>query len=276
MNENKYTEEGNEDILFREPNTRAGYDERAAEVRSTEGKSASELEADLTRIRQEMDHTIRTLEQKFSPGEIVDRIFHSLRQGPADYVGNFGRHIRDNPIPAALTGISLVWLMASTGSPSHTSRTSMSTTGLKEKAEGIKEKLSETTSRITSKASDMLHSVKDKKRQVGEKLESTREEVSDRKSEISSSVREMRERSQNGLDYLREHPLVLGAIGLAIGSLVGASIPSTRKEDQWFGEKRDQALEQAKEFGKEQVERGQVAAQTGLQAAKEEADRLTH
>lgn len=275
MNEDKYTEEGREDILFRDPTIRAGYDERAGEVRSTEGKSAGELEADLARIRQEMDYTIRTLEQKFSPGEIVDRIFHSLSQGPADYAGNLGRHIRDNPIPATLAGISLAWLMASTGSHSYTSRTS-TTAHWKEKAGEIKEKLSETASRIGSKASEVSHSMQEKKRHASDKFKATREEVGGRRSEMVASVKEMGERSRTGLDYIHEHPLILGAIGIAVGSIIGAALPPTRKEDQLFGEKRDEALQQAKEYGKEQAERGQALAKSSLLSTREESDRLTH
>jgi ElaB/YqjD/DUF883 family membrane-anchored ribosome-binding protein len=282
MNEDKYTEEVREDILFRDPTTRAGYDERASEVRSTEGKSASELEADLARIRQEMDYTIRTLEQKFSPSEIVDRIFHSLGKGPADYAGNLGRHIRDNPIPATLAGISLAWLMVSTGSPSYTYRTKTTPDwkekngGIKEKLSETKEKLSETASRIGSKASEVSHSVQEKKRQASEKFKATREEVGGRRSEMYASVREMGERSRTGLEYIHEHPLLLGAIGIAVGSIIGAALPPTRKEDQLFGEKRDEALQQAKEFGKEQAERGRTLAKSSLQSACEEPDRLTH
>ena len=44
---------------------------------------------------------------------------------------------------------------------------------------------------------------------------------------------------------LRENPLPVGAIALALGLAAGLAIPATRMEDQWVGEYRDRALDEA-------------------------------
>ncbi len=41
-------------------------------------------------------------------------------------------------------------------------------------------------------------------------------------------------------EIIEQQPLVLGAIGLAVGALVGAMLPRTRMEDEYLGEARDQ------------------------------------
>ena len=79
------------------------------------------------------------------------------------------------------------------------------------------------------------------------------------------SVAEQAGRAQSTIAWLaREQPLVLGAIGLAIGALVGAGLPRTQREDEVMGETSDQfkssAREQAREhFAQAREAGGQVA-----------------
>src|SRR3546814_14833927 len=76
---------------------------------------------------------------------------------------------------------------------------------------------------------------------------------------------------------LDERPLGLGVLGLAVGAIAGASLPSTRREGEWLGEARDEFVEHAKHVGRDEAERvGRVAesaTQAAKHAAKEEADR---
>jgi hypothetical protein len=72
---------------------------------------------------------------------------------------------------------------------------------------------------------------------------------------------------------LQEHPLVLGSIGLAIGAALGAGLPPTRREDELMGEKRDELLEQAKETGREQLDKAKRIAAATQEATQEEAQR---
>jgi hypothetical protein len=52
--------------------------------------------------------------------------------------------------------------------------------------------------------------------------------------------RALREQGRQGLDYVvRDQPLILGAIGLAVGAAVGALIPNTEAENRLMGETRD-------------------------------------
>jgi 2-methylisocitrate lyase-like PEP mutase family enzyme len=63
------------------------------------------------------------------------------------------------------------------------------------------------------------------------------------------------ERARGGWDsMLNEHPLALGAIGLAIGAVVAAMAPRTEKEDQLMGQARDDLLDKAKQAGTEKLE----------------------
>jgi hypothetical protein len=54
---------------------------------------------------------------------------------------------------------------------------------------------------------------------------------------------------------LRESPLAVGAVTLALGTAVGLALPQTARENQLMGEARDSLLERAQDFAQETVER---------------------
>src|SRR5439155_18308784 len=72
------------------------------------------LEAELRQTRSRMDERLTELRDRMTPGQILDDVTGYLRgsQG-AEFANNLMATLRSNPVPAALTGIGLVWLMAS-------------------------------------------------------------------------------------------------------------------------------------------------------------------
>jgi hypothetical protein len=86
-------------------------------------RTASEIERDLDRTRAEMGQTIDALQERLSPGQLFEqgmRYFYSgggrsFTDGAAEFAQNFGRAVRDNPIPFALVTTGLVWLMLGRG-----------------------------------------------------------------------------------------------------------------------------------------------------------------
>ena len=68
--------------------------------------------------------------------------------------------------------------------------------------------------------------------------------------DVSNTAREQWERARGGVEYLvNEQPLALGAIGLAIGAILGAAAPRTRMEEQTIGQASRNLAEKAKEAG---------------------------
>ncbi|MGQ0752019.1 MAG: DUF3618 domain-containing protein, partial [Betaproteobacteria bacterium] len=83
--------------------------------------------------------------------------------------------------------------------------------------------------------------------------------------------RQQAERAREGFDYmLREQPLALGAIGLAVGAVVAAAVPRTRREDEWMGEASDRIGEQAKDLAGEQLDKARQMVSEATHAATEE------
>ena len=73
-------------------------------------------------------------------------------------------------------------------------------------------------------------------------------------------------------DVLESEPLILGAIGLAVGAAIGALLPRTHTEDRYLGETRDRLREEAEAYAREQFERGKAVAEEAYRTAKAEAE----
>lgn len=74
------------------------------------------IERDLEHTRSRLDATIDALQQKLSPGQAVDEALAWFKEGGGGEFGrNLGRTVREHPMPVALIGIGLAWLIASSG-----------------------------------------------------------------------------------------------------------------------------------------------------------------
>ncbi|MDF3073660.1 MAG: hypothetical protein K0S54_1327 [Alphaproteobacteria bacterium] len=80
-----------------------------------------------------------------------------------------------------------------------------------------------------------------------------------------------REGTNQVLTAMREQPLVVGAVLIAIGAAIGAALPSSRKEDELMGKTRDRLRGKATEFGEDVVHRAGHVAKTAMRAADEKA-----
>lgn len=125
-----------------------------------------------------------------------------------DFVSAIGGAVRDNPLPAALIGMGLVWLLTGGKSPAKAA---------------------------FGAASDGLSTLG---AQVTEGVRSARGAVFDTAASAVDGVRNGASiaimRSTLG-DILQQQPLLLGAVGLAIGAGVGASLPISDYETEYLG-----------------------------------------
>lgn len=297
--------------------------------RSTEdNRRPEEIEHDLDVTRAEVSSTIDAIQSKLTPGQMMDQAFAYARTSlPADFGANLGNTIRDNPVPVALVGVGLAWLMMSgknsdgqararrqeahkvrvvTGGnaaydfdydDSYGSRYSSGTqaegsqdgamrraaSAVSEKAGDLKERASETGRNVMDKASELGHKISDSASSLTDRARNMTHEARDRMQgttgETRARVNELGHRSQE--QYYRakdsfsrmldEQPLVLGVLGVAVGTLLGAALPSTRREDEMMGRKRDDLVEKAKHTASEQAERLKESAKHVAEVAKDEA-----
>ncbi|HTJ58742.1 MAG TPA: DUF3618 domain-containing protein [Devosiaceae bacterium] len=85
----------------------------------THGKTAAQLELEVAEQRERLERRVAELQQRMSAGRIVDEVLNYAKSsGGNDFVTNLGRSVRVNPMPVALTGIGLAWLMTRANSNS--------------------------------------------------------------------------------------------------------------------------------------------------------------
>ena len=241
------------------------------------GRSPDTILAEIERTRGEMDTTLTAIEQRLTPGQLVDQGLDYLRNtGANEFVHNLGGQVKNNPMPIALVGIGIAWLMASGRKPPQSQYSSdhwysdTATSG----AAALRDQASGMTQSAKDKMSQGSQAVKERISAVGSSLSSAGQAASERVGNLTDSARNQVGRAREGVDYmLREQPLALGAIGVAIGAIFAAMAPRTRKEDELLGDTRDRLMDQAKEVGKEKLEQAKEVANVAVGAVTKEAEK---
>lgn len=83
---------------------------------STE-KSSADIQQEIEADRQRIEDRIDAIQERMSPGQLVDELLaYAKGSGGGEYVSNLGKALKANPMPVALMGVSLAWLMAKQGS----------------------------------------------------------------------------------------------------------------------------------------------------------------
>jgi hypothetical protein len=124
-------------------------------------------------------------------------------------------------------------------------------------------KAAEACDSAAGRASATYDSAADQVRRVGDTLRSTASNVGGSVSGAGRNIAAM----------LHDQPLVLAGLGLAIGALIGAVLPSSDVEDELMGESSNAVKRQATEFVEEQAEKGKAVAEEAWQGAKAEAQK---
>jgi Protein of unknown function (DUF3618) len=77
-------------------------------------KSAADIERDVQQSRANIEHTLDAIQERLSPGQLVDQAIGYFRGGRGvDFARNLGDSIAANPIPVTLMGVGLAWMMIS-------------------------------------------------------------------------------------------------------------------------------------------------------------------
>ena len=218
-------------------------------------KSPQEVQREVQQSRADVEETLEAIQERLSPGQMFEQVVDYMRSSNgSDFVRNLGTMVRDNPVPVALVGTGLVWLMLSssrsTPAPIRWRGRSAGVVwrdrhggGLSEDAgqgAGWGESARETAREWSEGARSQARGVGDRARRLGA---SARDRVSETGEQLWQGARDAGDRAsyygqrarRGFFDTLHEQPLVLGALGLAAGAAIGAALPTTDKEDEWLG-----------------------------------------
>jgi ElaB/YqjD/DUF883 family membrane-anchored ribosome-binding protein len=258
--------------------------------------TTKQLEREVDSTRGRIEETLEELRERLSPPLLIEEALGFAKEnGGADFVRNLGRQVADNPLPVALMGAGLAWLMiapnrSSDGGSTRAGRLdelertqtmanydnnrssemgdSHDTTGMTEKAKEMLSRASDTMGGMRDRASDMMGRAKETTSGAYGKVSGTvGRSMSSAMETVSSAVPNTR-----GLaTFLQEEPMVLAGVGVALGAIIGALLPTTEIEERYIGPTAEQLKEQAKSMAREQWERGKEMAAGGWDEAKDAA-----
>ena len=261
-------------------------------------KSAAELERDAEIARAKVADTAESIRNKMSPGQLIDEFTGLFTGGDgAATLANLKAQVRDNPLPLTLVGAGLAWRMLGEGASSTTARgarsfdqTLDSSTrdtwtsddeyqddeyqdeeyqgGERTRAgSSIGEALSDAAASVTSVASDAAGAATGTARAARQRLSSAA-------NRYGSGATDMAARAKHSAqDMLQREPLVVAALGLAVGTAIGAMLPRTALEDEQMGRYRDKIRDTAEGMLEKGMEGAKEVAAEAYQTIKEEADR---
>lgn len=304
-----------------------------------EPRNPAEIELEIQRTRARMTENVDALTWKLSPDRLKARARYKLHEtqeavvekvrDTAHEVGDQARQagsglfglMRENPIPTAMIGAGVAWLIAGsrrhardefdsedsyggyyapdayvpvdtaattgvgTGAvgtaaggiqSSHADLESEQGRGMGERAAEMRERVSEKTAhareRVAEKTAHARERVRDKAHMASERASDLRHDAADRARHLRHGAADRARRTRGWAEQqMDENPLVMGAAVLALGAVVGSLVPTTRREDELIGPRRDRLMDRARSTMHEAREVIGTTARETIDSVKEEA-----
>jgi len=271
-------------------------------------RELASLRADIRQTRERMGHTVEDIGERLNPERLKDQLksnLHDATLGKAEDMArsaidrvdrtrsSISDSIRDNPIPAAMVGIGLGWLLLNgrrdndhngvrhswesghgrsdnsrygKGSDRGSSFQPIGSQRPHEESRGVMDRGEDLVHRAGDRVTEMAHDARDSVGDMAERAQEVLENTGARaRTAPGDFARETRYRTQRVEDRfeetLYESPLAVGAAAAAIGLAIGLSAPGTRRESEWMGAKRDEVVGRAKEATRDAGERVREVAE---------------
>ena len=306
------------------------------------------IERDLDQTRARLDSRLTELQDRLSPGQVIDDLMGYFRGSEgADFGRSLLDSVRANPLPAAVTGIGLAWLMAinprggaaqpapaASGAIRVYPRATAFGDGGHEamverlrsvdqsfardpdeadhayterldqargQAMGLARHAQETTESFGQRIRDVLASAAqslgagahDLRDQAGAAAGAAGSAVSSLGSGLRSGAQAAGGAAQGGMSWaggalsqggqaagatggnllaaLTDSPVLLGALGVAAGALLGALLPQSEQEGAALGGVAGQARDTVRSLAQQAVDGGTHVTQAVMDAGRESA-----
>ncbi len=192
--------------------------------------------------------------------------------------------IRANPLPAALTGVGLTWLLmnrssapsaAGAGYPRYRpdgrslnqARPYTDRSTVTETVDGVKDTAASVAGQAQRKAGDVVDTVQDTAGGLVDTVQETAGGL------VDQAQYRTRQASGGVQRLVQENPLMAAGVSAALGAATGFYLSPTRGEDQLVGKLRDNVMGQAQEVTQDAMEKVQRVAGEAQDTVKKEAER---
>jgi len=247
-------------------------------------RTAEEIEAEVEASRNDLDRNVEALKQKMTPGQLFDEASRMMGGAGQQVASRFADQAKANPMPLAVMGLGLAWLMMSNtqgrAGPADGlyERRSFGQTpfenavhegaggadSLKNKAHALGDKVQGLVAGVQDKVANAGASAADAGRTAGEGLSSMASNARDKAAEVGQQAQRTFQQT------LEREPLLLAALGLVVGAAIGAALPRTETENRVMGGTRDQLLDKGKDLAQAGLDKAGAAAQATYGAVKSE------
>jgi len=237
-----------------------GNDLDTGDLDAAGGRSSREIRSEIDRTRSDMDETFAALDAKLTPKEIGLELWNLFKGGSSTGASKLWQVTREHPMPAAVIGLGLGWLMVESSKKSESDRysdqydgryrdygrgsyrqgyASSSREGFYTGSDFDEESGSGLLSNAKDKVRGVAGSAKDALSNAGDKVSDasdwTKEHASDLGNQVSAKASDLKytakrqvRRAKTGFwQTMEANPLMVGAATLALGVIAGLSIPST-------------------------------------------------
>ena len=236
---------------------------------TSEQQSSTEVEHEAEDTRAGLASTLDQLRDNLKPQHVMEEVVGNAKIGASTLADAVYSVAKENRIPAVLIGAGIAMILgfgARSASRGHSSRDYGPYDGLPAPRQLRQPTLFESAkaglSSVTDSFSSAAHSVKssavggasaagdylaDTSSHLSDSIGDFRRQASDAIGTYSSTARDTMKNPTRSLSrsrkmgssqlsgILEEQPLVLAALGVAVGAALGAALPNTDTEDQWMG-----------------------------------------
>jgi ElaB/YqjD/DUF883 family membrane-anchored ribosome-binding protein len=258
----------------------SGNDRSIGSSDRKKGENETEVLAADIRITQErLGNTVEEIGERFNPTRLKAELKNDIRdatigrvedmaQQSAEFVSDAQRtvmqSVRENPIPAAMIGLGLGWLVLNARS----SKKKMSSGSLYEEPQRTE---------FGTSYEEQQYGYDD--RQSGAQQSGT---LGPARAKAGGVVDSMKQKSSKLADQTRmqtrrverafqENPLVIGAAALALGLAAGLAIPATEKEMELVGDSGDHLVDKMRDVAEDTKGKVQHVAERVVNEAQSTA-----
>jgi len=275
-----------------------------------EMSETDQIERDLARTRERMDHRLDELQEKLAPAQLLNDAFATIGGGKgAEFTGDLIGRAKANPLPVALIGAGIAWLLLSdqrlaagrrsrrTGyddlearirtaegsvhryDDEHEEAFNSRLDTARGEVLGIERHPSDTAGSYRQRIKEALAGAADTLRRkshdaqtgVGNAFAGLADSAGRGGLSIQEGTRKMSRSLRDSASTISTNPLALGALAAVAGIVAGSLIPTLEQEETLLGSAAGKLRATGRDLAQDVVDRGGRVAGDALTAIKESA-----
>jgi uncharacterized protein DUF3618 len=272
-------EPGTGDVILPDRTHDAAYD--------AAGKSTQEIEHDIADTRAELGELLDEIERKLAPRQLLERGMDMLKDKMSGDASGLGETLRQHPVPLALIGVGIGWMLLSEGTRGRVSeragdfarqlrdkvKGSMASDDAPEPVTYASEEPAAGYAYARQKSGRVMGDTQERLSRVGDAAREGMQRAGEYAGAAGERLNDMRSRIGT---LVEDRPLVLGALGILAGAVIALLLPRSELEERFVGDAGEEVRRRAAELGREAVDRAQEVVERTADAAADAVRDAAH